>query len=195
MSTWKLICDCLGESGRLLKELGKTKEKINTSSNKVIKNITSMNEEYYEVDRRMYDDGEEYFLLYYVPAGCDGKHRFAIGDYVQEINYKRIDGAWSPQYGGMEYKHFKYRNLKEVKRVLMQHKKGGINYRGKRIIHMVEIFHNDIQACIIKWIIVGQDKKFYSAEDAIEYIDNEMFSRNDGTPKDYECRVNDKREM
>ena len=46
---------------------------------------------------------------------------------------------------------------------------------------MVEIFHNDIQACIIKWIIVGQDKKFFSAEDAIEYIDNEMFDRNEGT--------------
>lgn len=185
MSTWKLIGDCLGESGRLLKELAIAKLKTSKNSNKDMKNITSMNEEYYEeyyeVDRRMYDDGEEYFLLYYVPAGCDGKYRLTVGDYVQEINYKRIDGAWTPQYGGMEYKHFRYRNLKEVKRVLMQHKKGKINYRGQLITHMVEIFHNDIQACIIKWIIVGQDKKFFSAEDAIEYIDNEMFDRNEGT--------------
>lgn len=183
MSTCKLIGDCLGEAGILLKELGIGKLKTSENNNKVTKNITNMDLEYYEVDKRMHDNGEEYYQLYQVLDGGKSGYRLTVLDYVRYTTYEKIDNGnvWKPVTSEIKHEHVKYRNMKEVKKSLMQHKKGRIKYRGKVITHLVEIFHNGIQPFSVAWIIVGLDKRFWSAEEAIEYIDNEMSPRNEGT--------------
>lgn len=153
------------------------------NNKKVTKNITNMDLEYYEVDKRMYDNGEEYYQLYKVLDGGKSGYRLTVLDYVQYTTYEKTDvgNVWKPVTSEIKHEHVKYRNMKEVKQSLMQHKKGSIRYRGKEIAHLVEIVYNDIQAFTIAWIIVGLDKRFWSADEAIEYIDNVMFPRNEGT--------------